>query len=499
MRFSHPALLIVATVGGGLWAASASAQQVHFGVDLPDPGIPGFSFPAPETTINAWIGSGNERAIYRHGWGVWTALSAASGTDARGIPNAPVYLTWADPGEIAAVSKAANAAAALTQAKQSLVLQAPRQHGEAAERTATVETVRTSYLCGASGAPDTCILVTVNYSPAAAHFALDNKILLEETLQTYWEDGYEQIPTFPTATVNVKPVYKIISPAKLVDERYYTMPAWPGTPVPPKTFPETDWGQCIFIDVTDQSAASGAVDKTCDTRTADNTYNLSDFIHFKVTEDDQHQIGELVGDQFKGNPLEVGDTIILVGMHVTTREITRWTWQTFWWVPDPDAPLAPSSVAIARARPDQLQGAARNYAMAIAYQMLMPAQPLTGGTDVGELMPAYNPHLEAGFDPATFQEKRPVQTNNGPVTTRYGVETNCMTCHGLALYDPGKDYADEDVSREDPYGSNFYLGRDDRVFDRMLQLDFAWSVLGSMIAIGEGGRRSPEAHEPAPE
>ena len=89
-------------------------------------------------------------------------------------------------------------------------------------------------------------------------------------------------------------------------------------------------------------------------------------------------------------------------MHVAGREIARWTWQTFWWTPTPDDPQAPSSQAIAGLRPAQLAGAARNYAMSVAYDMTIPGQPNVGGQNVGSAIYAYNPYLEARFGPANL-------------------------------------------------------------------------------------------------
>ena len=180
--------------------------------------------------------------------------------------------------------------------------------------------------------------------------------------------------------------------------------------------------------------------------------------------------------------VSAGDYAILVGMHVTSREILRWTWQTFWWTADPAAPAAPSTSAIAAARPlSALDAAAAHYAMAPAYQMVAPAQPVNGGKDVGAAVIGYNPHLEAGFDPGTFQIVRTINAGTPQaITNRYGVETNCMTCHGFAAYDPAVDYS-ADGNREKPYAADFYLSRNDAEFSGKLQLDFAWSILGSMV------------------
>src|SRR5436305_313054 len=34
---------------------------------------------------------------------------------------------------------------------------------------------------------------------------------------------------------------------------------------------------------------------------------------------------------------DIGDYLVLTGIHVTTKEIENWTWQTFWWTPFPHA------------------------------------------------------------------------------------------------------------------------------------------------------------------
>jgi hypothetical protein len=352
--------------------------------------------------------------------GVWTSLTAPSGVTARNIQNPPVYLTWADPTELANALQHPDPISFMATSRKSLVLQTPRQSIHGGGQNLMAKEARTADKCGAGGLKDTCVLVTVNFSPSSAKFVYDNKLLLEDTFKAYLQEGYTEVPAFPVDAVNIKPVYKIISPEKLVDGRYYTMPAWPGTPNPAKAFPEPAWGACIYIDTQNQSQGDGSVDKTCASRSAGNTYNLNDFIHIPITTKDMARVGELASGQFTGNPLEVGDTLILVGMHTNTREILRWTWQTFWCVPDSDSPLSPSSKAIAHARPAQLQGAARHYAMASAFQMLVPAQPVNGGKDVGSLLAAYNPHLEAEFGTNVFDMTRPVQTPAGPVTTDLG-------------------------------------------------------------------------------
>jgi hypothetical protein len=444
------------------------------GVDLPSSVFPGSRFPVPETIINAWIDKNHDHEIYEHGWGLWAGLTLNSGRTARGVEDAPIYLTWASPSELADASVSTKR---FNAQEQPLLLQAPRQFHRGKRQLKSGPAQRGNTCNG--GRADACIQVTVNYSPSAARHVLNNGLLLERTLNQYFESGYTDIPNFPYDALTVKPVYKVITPEKSPKGEPYAMPVWPGTPQPAKTFGETDWNQCVYISLDNTGEGKGEVDKGCQEATPATTYDIDDFIHFKVTETDAHYLADLTGEP--EGALKVGDTIILVAMHVGTREIKRWTWQTFWWTPDPAAPHAPSSRDIALARPDQMQSPASHYAMAIGYQMLDPVQPLTGGENYGNLVPVYNPYLEAGFDPGVFAVSRPVVTlDEGLVATRYGVETNCQTCHGLASYDPASLRAETQFDPEKPYGANFYLPIDDPIFDGTLKLDFAWSILGTM-------------------
>jgi hypothetical protein len=111
--------------------------------------------------------------------------------------------------------------------------------------------------------------------------------------------------------------------------------------------------------------------------------------------------------------------------------------------------------------------------------MLQPAQPLTGGVNKGTPLFAYNPYLEAGFDPTVFQVFHPIDTPTGILKTEYGIQTNCTTCHMLAQFNPSSDYTQPGI-RETPYAADFYLDLDDPLFKGMIKLDFAWSIIGSL-------------------
>lgn len=160
-------------------------------------------------------------------------------------------------------------------------------------------------------------------------------------------------------------------------------------------------------------------------------------------------------------------------MHVGTREITNWTWQAFWWDFKANNPPLPSSKEITDLRPSELKGAARNYSMAVAYYMVNPNEPYTGTNITGEPNYTYNPYLEAGFGPGTFNDSiNYINTPNGKkIKTYVGVRSNCMSCHRMASVNPNAlNTANTSVT---PYVGNSFVSRNDTLFKDQLLLDFA--------------------------
>ncbi len=122
--------------------------------------------------------------------------------------------------------------------------------------------------------------------------------------------------------------------------------------------------------------------------------------------------------------LVAGDHLALVAVHVTTKEIPDWTWETYWWHD------APTEGRFATTRPE-LHGAAANYLMDVTY---------SAGT------PCFNPWLEARFPD--------------------GLASNCVTCHQRAVVGAA-DYLPVTETR---------LRDDDPYFAGHIQTDFLWSV-----------------------
>ena len=457
-------------------SAPAEAQAINYGASLPNPNIPGYNFPEPEDVILGWI-NGQPAAtpkIYLHGWGLWASLTAPSGMTAYSIANAPVYLTWLSKGELQQLSQPGLQANAVgTSSRRLLALGAPAQLLKFGIDT-TRAPLRVQGVPQPVGAvtPDTTTFETVAYDPEAAGNILQAGLFKLSTIEGFYAAGKTEIPAFKPASVSVKPVYKAITAAKLINGRYYAMPAWQGTPtetdkIKAKGCPETSWSGCVYVDVqnTGTSKATG-VDPTCMGPTPASTYGLGDFISLPVTKDNV--------DQFKLDGLSVaaGDSLILMAMHATSREITEWTWQTYFWTPNPKQPPLPSAADVAAAMPTQLSGPATHYAISFAYQMVSPNQPVTGGVSKGSPVIGYNPYLEAGFNAKVFSGfLRPIadtQTGHAWIGT-VGVESNCMTCHSMATVAFAKD-------AKTHYATDFYISRVDPAFKGTLQTDFLWSI-----------------------
>jgi hypothetical protein len=422
---------------------------------FPQTGIPNFKFPEDSVIVNGWAKKNDLTKIYQHGWGIWAGLTSPTSQSVGGS-SLLVYETWLTPAEIINGIKKEP----LKRSNRANLFR-PNQFAHAALKT------------GENA--DNSVSESVSYSPAAAKFALDNKIFMATTLAGYQNQGLTQIPDFPSDAITIKPVFKLIEKSKLDANGLYAMTSWHGPTDSLIGYPERKWQSCIYVDTNNKGKGNGSQDMKCTGPTPETTYNLSDFINYTLNDEDVYYYNKEFGIN-----AQVGDIAILVAMHVTSREVERWTWQTFWWAPDPINPPAPSSKAIAAARPlSFLKGAASHYAMAVAYTMVYPDQPYTGGKSVGNPVIGFNPYLEAGFNQGVFTGSNSYVVNKGDtILTDVGVRTNCMSCHVYAAYDPSNP------NNGTPYSGDAYVSLNDPIFTGKLKLDFAWSIQGNIDTSG---------------
>lgn len=411
-----------------------------------------YSYPADSTVINKWIKHNNFKAMYKHSWSVWQHLTNPVGDGKL------KYQTWSSPAQI--IEKLNNPT---LNSVSELKFKKPAQFGHAKAKQTTFD--------------DTNIVEVVAYNKASEDFAIKNKIFYLSSLKAMQNGDFSKIPDFPSDAINIKPVYKIITKDKL-NGTIYTMPSWNGPEYHTDGYPEKDWASCIHVNVseTNDTNPNGRADYACDSVNTENTYFLNDFIHFKISAAQATTYNtEISNAAYKANE---GDIALLVGMHVTTKEIKRWVWQTYWWSPTPLTPNSPSSNDIASARNGiKLNGAANHYAMGVAYSMLIPAQPYVGGENEGELVVAFNPHLESGFGESTFTGSTSYVYNQGEkIETNLGVTTNCMSCHMPAILDANDFNPDASI-----YYGDTYIDYKNPIFKDKLMVDFAWSIQGNVV------------------
>ncbi len=458
---------------------------------LPDPRIPGFRFPESEATVTHWVSdmtrgtTDDVRAaaaakVYLHGWGLWTALTSETSQFAEG-QRLRVFETWLTPDDLAQTAAPTPPVAASTRASPAAVTFVVRtrraalgplsQLNRAEVRDELPEPIDDVAVAAPAESQIDRVVGFTKYDPTAAAHIAQQDLLKFSTLDLLLGGGATAIPPFPATSVVVKPVFQVVRARDLVDGRYYQLKVWPGPPQTPQPFAPAQWPDAVWLDVLGGGAGRGAVDVQSpadgSTRTAATTYPVSALIHYRLSATDAAALNAAK----PGTDASAGDFAILVAMHVSSREVARWTWQTFWWTPTPADPHAPSSTAIAAARPDALRGPARNYAMAVAYSMLAPEQPYVGGENRAPAVYAYNPWVEARITTAELPDSRTGFDRTGaPAANNVGVQTNCMSCHAQANYNPqrlataprltGARYVD--------LGAAEYVGT--------LQLDFLWSI-----------------------
>lgn len=430
--------------------------------DFPKLMIKGFNFPEDSTTIKTWVQRSNQDSIYLHGWGLWTGLTSLTDQKVPGYKEPlRVFETWLTPEEM--VNEIKNGSKDYKSDTRSNRANLKKPH-QLTHFSSTIETVNDS------------IHESAAYSPAASKFAIDNKIFMATTLYDYAKNkNRKEIPFFPNNAISIKPVFKLLQTSG--GKTSFNMAAWNGTTDKLIPFPEKDWESFVTVDIQNKVKKSGS------------QYHLNDFIHYRFNKEDAHFFNTEFTEKEK-NKLDAkpGDIALLVGMHVATREVTNWTWQTFWWDANSNNPPAPSSKAIADMRPDKLKGAARNYAMAVAYYMVNPNEPYVGDTIYGKPNYAFNPYLEAGFGPEVFNDSLSFVSTSSTdkVPTYVGVRTNCISCHRMATVNPETILTTMNKHKTSitPYVGNSFVSKTDSLFQKQLLLDFLWSIQGNIDTTG---------------
>jgi hypothetical protein len=109
--------------------------------------------------------------------------------------------------------------------------------------------------------------------------------------------------------------------------------------------------------------------------------------------------------------------------------------------------------------------------MALAYTMLSPDQPYVGGQNTAAAVYAYNPWLEARLGPGDLPDSVSGFGPDGlPASNNHGIQTNCMSCHVQANYNPHQR------ATAPRFTGARYVDLGAAEFVGTLQVDFLWSI-----------------------
>jgi hypothetical protein len=471
----------------------------------------GFDFPQPDGAVAQWVQQGNEARAREHGWYVWAGLN--SPTDAG-----PVWRTWCtstqafprlDVGasgpagdatfSLGARRRAVGGAAQMGENPINFPIQPiytlPSQVLNNPDYQQCIRPAAGNVLAALNDGPTLesngdIMVAGVIYDDTAYNSILSLNLNRSGTLQSLLPPPGQPQPNWPRLAANSIALKPMMWPVPQTG--YWALPIWDGPTSDNAAYSGFEIpGQWLrAVAVTAEAGAGGTQDVRLLTNggvtlpdaasplpppppptLGPNLYpgspvhTVDEFYGFQPDLASMAPCDRAILDASSywayNRPFQQGDYLLLVAMHIMTKEQTDWTFQSVWWHDRPDAgPFAAN-------RPD-IPGASgpwRNYLMTSTYGFL--GAPGRGGESQWPI--AYNPYIE--------------------LAAGHPIRTNCMNCHHRAAA-PGHPPA-PDPTPPWPVGSyeaprllcgpaapdalDVYT-QDNTIFDNLLLVDSIWSI-----------------------
>ncbi len=428
--------------------------------------------PAPEYTLLASVLDGDQAAVRRHAWDLWAGLTAPSESIVDG-QRLPVFATWYSIPEV----------------------YNPRGRAGVERRTFRHPfkvATQSAIANGARGGAPAGLMSFVKLNRGAADFVWDNRYHLTPTYTAlaakFDRDGTatveRSVKPFPPNAAALKLVYWLVkNPASPQAERGLTaLPIWdPNYPPPAGGVPpmHTTWRNAVAVDPADRHPEGTLQQVNVNGTKAQPNLVWAPVVsmrrfyaHRLASAEDvadarvyMNEMSSAAGEQERlvtnaGQTPEVGDFIVLLAMHVTTKEIDDWTFQTFWWMPSPH--VAPFGAD----RPATVRPPFDNYQMCTAYSTVSPQGP------GGALPVCFNPYLETDLGPT---KPYTMDGKTYPPDPMAGTRTNCQNCHRRAAYPAFDAKAPASADFGHVYNDG-YRSPDDPYFAKLIKTDFMWSL-----------------------
>jgi hypothetical protein len=424
------ASLAQAGAGGFVYNAAACASS-------PDLGSIGWDYPKPAAAVEEWVRTRDVRRSRTHGWWLWAALNQQADTPGGA---APLWRGWCTATQAYAATggepPASSGASASAKGRPAgLALHANRdsnndnssdpiqlpkspaypvpaqlQHGKCYRNGNLTD--------GASFANNGDVMVAgVVYNAPAYNWIRNNGFYLQSTLNKAMppKGRIGSIGQMPAGSVVLKPMMWPV-PAT----GYSALPVWDGPTQDNGTYAGFEnkalWPRAVAV--TAQTGGPARADVTylhgVQIKTGGSapiTYRqapvvpVTQFYRYQpylagMEECDRALLDASALYAFNRR-FQQGDWLVLIAMHIMTKEQPNWTFQSTYWSDRPDEgqegkdkPIIPSA-----------QGPWRHYKMASTYGMAASTRPPVWGV-------AFNPYIELAAD--------------------HPIQTNCMNCHHRA-------------------------------------------------------------------
>lgn len=429
-------------------------------VDIPA----GYGYPGDRAEIQVWADAWEIDKITKHTWDMWAGMTADSGQSFNGS-KLPYWETWCGTEEVFGGTCGKSTRPGRPFRQPSQLTHIARLKGQAAQADTQIVSFNkfnpamAQYLQAQHPGPGTTgpykytsvsSLISLNNAWPANTATVDRKV--EESPYKPSTGG-----TTGFAGIETKPVIFLVKASGLTP-----MPLWLGPSASTnQTNPTPNtWTTCVLLDPANTGGADVAPVPATPAQIAAKvsmpyactTYlyaPLATIYSFKMDAVDAAAWNNVQGN---GGTAAAGDYGVLGGMHVNSKEIVNWTWQTFWWQPGQDTPNNfPGSKQGMTAN---VLGPWRNYASCTAYNQ-------TQGKASTKMVVCFNPFLE---------------TSSGIPA---GLTSNCMTCHGTATA-AGNNNQLTFLPYPPNYNKPISFGEGavpiDPMFAGYTRTDFAWSI-----------------------
>ena len=477
--------------------ASAAAPAINF--------PPGFDYPQPAPTVERWVRTRDEARAREHGWYLWAGLNKTP------FHNTPVWRTWrtstqafAPPSNLLGAQARSTAEMMRKRAAPLNELRQQDSLGGAATPAATAEPItfpqtpgypvpsavkskfppRLYSRCydknlnlrdGPTYQNNGDVMVAgVIYNDDAYNWIRGtggtDKLYLASVLQSLLpktSGGITHMPAMPPGSIVLKPM---MWPVKATG--YTALPVWDDKKNDNDMYAgfeiQSMWNRAVAVTPQPQPQIS-SVNVTYLYGVNDggkpakplgpNTYQnaqvvpVKDFYFFRPNIKGMDACDQAILDSSfywaTGRLFQQGDYLVVIAMHIQTKEQPDWTFQSVWWSDRPnEGPYAAN-------RPRDLKSKATgpwdHYLMTSTYGIT--TQPNGNKWPI-----AYNPYIE--------------------LAAGHPIATNCMNCHHRAAWPGFEVTAPVNASYEAPGGPGplDVFDMENQVFDGLLTLDSMWAI-----------------------